>query len=226
MSFFSKLGKILSVGAGVAAAPFTGGASLIPTIIGAAGSALGGVADASAANRGQKIDVGFTEEQLNQQRKRDYINQLMAREDDRRAGGNDAWKAAQQAQYVENAKGYTPRAGLKSYGFGPKAATEPEVKVAQDRFLEANRRLSNQDSLTPGVEAPSAYRVDPRLMEQSGFEKFANVAAPLLTGLGGIADAKQKTTDPLAALRNENPELTPEQLNVIAEVLQRQGIKF
>src|SRR3990167_10125209 len=116
MSFWSTLGKIgLGVG-GAVAAPFTGGASLIPVLAGAAGSMLSSGAQAAASNRGTGMEASLAEENVNQQRRSDFIEQWLAREQEGRASGNDAFRNMQRAEYLSGAKGYTPRAGLKSFG--------------------------------------------------------------------------------------------------------------
>jgi len=183
------------------------GAGLIGDAIGAAGDMAAGGAQTAAHNRGTKLDAQLAEEQMNQSRQNSFLDQMMAREQDRRTSGNDAWKAAQQAQYVEGNKGYTPRAGLKSYGFGPKASTEPEIKVAQDRFLEANRRLDNQDSLTPGVADPGKFTLDPKNLNAGMWEKLGGILGPGLSTLGALGDRNGRMGDVA-----KQPTLTMEDL--------------
>jgi hypothetical protein len=107
------------------------GAGLIGDVIGGAGDALGAASQAAASNRGAKVDVALTEEQLNQQRKRDFINALIAREQEGRESGKSAFRESQYADYVANGGNeYKPRIGLPSYGFGPRASSEQQQASA------------------------------------------------------------------------------------------------
>lgn len=104
-------------------------------------------------NRGAKFDAG------------------LLREEDRRASGTDALRKIQQSEYLKNAGGYTPKSGLPSYGFGPKAPTDTERIAAEELGKEARRRLDAGDSL-----------IDPSLMNEGAREKTAG-----LIGLGATA---------------------------------------
>lgn len=188
MSLWSTLAKV----AGIVGAPFTGGASLIPTIASAAGDAIGAATSASAKNRGTKIDAGLAEEQVNQNRQQELRNSLVQREQDRRAGGNNAFRELQHAQYLQGAGGYTPKNGLKSFGFGPKASTDYEKQMAANYAQEQGQRLEAKDSLTPQVTDPGAYQIDPKLMNSSMWEKLGGIAAPILSGYGDIANQQQQ----------------------------------
>lgn len=157
MSFWGKLGKILSVAAPIVAAPLTGGTSLlglagagagtaaaIGTGIGAAGSLLssagtatGKAADSLAGNRGEAITADMQQQDRRQAQTNSYWSQManlnnqeMDRGTTNAALRGTNLKQLQQAEYLKGAEGYTPRDGGKSYGFGPKASTEAERQAA------------------------------------------------------------------------------------------------
>ena len=91
----SKLAKFAGTGMKFLPVP---GAGVIGDVVGGAGAALGGASEAAANNRGAQLDAATQRELLNQARQRQFFEQAAAREQDRRAGGDDAWRAAQQAE--------------------------------------------------------------------------------------------------------------------------------
>jgi hypothetical protein len=220
VGFLSALAKIGGFGAKFLPIP---GAGHIGDALSAAGSALGGAAEASAANRGSQLEAAALAEQLNQARQAQYVDQQLARSAEGRASGTNAWKKMQQAEYLANATGYMPAAGTPSYGFGPKAATATERDAATKFSGEAMTRINAGDSLLPQVVNPGRFQFDPKLLKASGFEKFANIASPVLTGIGAMAATNN---DPLAALRAEHPELDEAQLRTIMAVLKQKGVRF
>jgi hypothetical protein len=163
------LKPIAKIGA-VAAAPFTGGASLSAMpLLDAAGNMLSEGAQASAANRGSQIDTLMDQERL----------RMGARTEDR-ANRGDLWRQMQQAAYVgSGGQGYAAptivgRTGLKSlpqFGFGPRGSTDAEMRGAAGLSSEALGRLEGG----PREE----FTIDPKLMKGSIWEKLA--------GFGGAA---------------------------------------
>src|SRR5688572_27974682 len=99
MGFWSTLGKIGGIVGGIAGAPFTGGASMIPALAGAAGSMLGGAGQAAAQNRGAGMDAMVGAEEVNRRRQRDFYDFLLNREQEGRAGSTDALRKLQQGEY-------------------------------------------------------------------------------------------------------------------------------
>src|SRR5688572_15974168 len=109
------------------------------------------------------------------------FDRLIAREADRRASGNDAFRNMQRAEYVAGRKDYAPKDGLRSYGFGPRAATATEKSGADAFKAEAMKRLQAGDSLLPQVADPGRFqfvddpagrfRFDPALLRESSAEK-------------------------------------------------------
>src|SRR5262245_32720463 len=98
MSFLSVLKKIALPVAGVAAAPFTGGASLIPTLIGAGGAAASAASGAMANTRGQQAGFDLAAQDA-------FERELMAREANARANRNDALR---QSVFGSLLAGYRP----------------------------------------------------------------------------------------------------------------------
>lgn len=240
MSFISKLGKILGVAAPVIAAPFTGGASLaglgaslktaLPDIIGGVGSALGGAAKASASNRGTTIDAmieqqrlrdgemngantaNHNRDQLLTDQQKQMADELIARSQEGRASGNDAYKNMLHADYTANrTANYKPAMvngkTLADYGFGPKASSADAIAGANAFKGEAMNRLQNGNPIpepaampTPTAvqTAPTPFTIDPKLMQSGMFEKIA-----------GIAGTGMSTFDYLNQLRNK-ARITPD----------------
>ena len=210
MSLWSKLGNILKVGGGVAAAPFTGGASLIPTIASMGGSVLGGLAEGKAAGRSNQVQAGLTEEEINQGRQQQFFNNSLAREADKRASGANAMRAIQQSEYLANAEGYAPKAGLGSFGFGPKGATAAEKAAAAKYLAENQQRINTGDSLLPQVKDPGTYRIDPKLLKAGKLENVMGALGGGLEAFGNLSTASQQRTY-LASLIKSGVKLTPEE---------------
>jgi hypothetical protein len=222
MGFLSALAKIGGFATKLLPIP---GAGFIGDAVGAAGDALGAASQASASNRGTALDAATEAEMLNRARQKQYFDQATTREQDRRAGGASAFREAQLADYVRSGgNAYTPKAGLKSYGFGPQATSQAERDAAENYFTEQQKRLAAGDSLLPQVSDPGTFTYDPKDLKASGFEKFAGIAAPILTGVGGLM--QQPKADPLAGLRAEYPDLSDAQIRVIAAALEQKGVKF
>jgi hypothetical protein len=221
VGFLSALAKIGGFATKLLPVP---GAGFIGDAIGAAGDALGAGAQAAASNRGTRMEADLAAEQINQARQRQFMEQSLAREADKRESGKSAFREAQFADYVRNGGNeYTPKNGLKSYGFGPKARSQAERDAAANYFTEQQKRLAPGDSLLPQVADPGQFAFDPKDLKASGFEKFANIAAPIATGIGGLM---QPRTDPLDALRAEYPELSEASLRVLAEALKSKKVMF
>jgi hypothetical protein len=184
MSLWSTLAQI----GGIAAAPFTGGASLaIPAALEVGSKALGAAANSSASNRSAQVQADIEQERLRQQSQRDFWQALVAREQEGRASGTDALKKLQQTSYLENRTGYRPTTlstsvgskTLPSFGFGPAASTEADVTGAQALRNEVMKRLQGGNAIP---EVPNPYENPFMLPERhAGFwEKFAGIASPIL----------------------------------------------
>jgi hypothetical protein len=161
MGFWSGLGKVaLGVG-GALAAPFTGGASLIPTIAGAAGAGLGAISQGKAQNRGEKFGGQL-----------DLERALLEREMGNMRSGGDAWRRLQSAQRTIS-PGARPQ--LSPYSVAPRQATGAELSGADAMTREVMARLQG---------GPGRAQIDPSLLDPGWFESLAGYASPALSLYG------------------------------------------
>ena len=117
------------------------------------------LSDVIFSNRGMNIDVSIAEQDRRAQQDRDYHNatldraqivegqkrrmfdEMLAREVEGRASGANALKQMQHAAYIaDGGSTYTPRDG-KSFGFGPKGASDSERQGADAFKAEVMKRL-------------------------------------------------------------------------------------
>jgi hypothetical protein len=196
MGFWSTFGKIALPAASIAAAPFTGGSSLLGLLgtggkavadiigkagpaIGAAGSALGAASQGAATNRGQEFSGQALLEQLLQQRDSQFQNQTIAREQEGRASGTDAWRKLLASQRTLSP---STRPSLSPYSVAPRQATDTERQGASAMSAEVMARLQGGNPMAPVTQRPLA--MDPSLLQAGGLEKTSGWLAPLLTFLG------------------------------------------
>lgn len=210
MSFFGKLGKILLGGAGIAAAPFTGGASLAGTIggiAGAAGSALGSAAQASASNRGSQLEAEVVRESLDQARQREAFDQSMQYERESRESAADAYKRERVSQYLDSPQaraGYKPAdisiAGTKmsSFGFGPQATSQAEVDAAR-QYAQQNAQGSFETRV-PRPTDPGKYELDPDLLKGSTAERLSGYLGGGLSAYGDLMNHEADMRTAIAAI--------------------------
>lgn len=215
MGFWSSLLKIAAPVASIAAAPFTGGTSLLGLTgtaakvaqLGAAG--LGAVANTSASNRSTNADYDLKQQEQQQNQQRDYwsalnnfYNAQMQREKTNSTARADNVRQLQQAEYIaNNTANYTPKNGLPSYGFGPHAATSNEIAGANTLKDEIMARMGKD--AVPEFQAPTAptpFTIDPKYRSAGTWEKIAGLASPFLAAAGTGADpTKKRTTVPGSA---------------------------
>jgi hypothetical protein len=183
MGFFSNLLKI----GGAVAAPFTGGASLIPTIAGAAGDVLGGMSEAKAKNRGSQFEGQMDLERLLLDRDNSHFNQGLLREQEGRAGGMDAWKRLMMAQHVSN-QGQRPQ--LSPYSIAPRERSAEELQGANAMTNEVMARLMGGNPIAPVQSREMS--VDPRLLTPGKMESAMGYLHPLLGALGKIKRPEER----------------------------------
>ncbi len=179
MSIWGTLGKIGLAGAGAIAAPFTGGASLaavLPSIIGAAGAGIGGIAASHANNRGEKYSGQLDLERLLLEREQQNQQMQIAREQEGRAGTSDAWRKLLSSSHTLS-PGAHPQ--LSPYSVAPRQITPQESTGGNALMEEALKRLQGGNPIAAPVQHP--LNVDQNLLNAGGFEKFANFASPALT---------------------------------------------
>lgn len=175
MGFWSGLGKVLGVAGGALAAPFTGGASLIPAIAGAAGAGIGAIGQAKAQNRGEQFGGQMDLERL-----------LMQREMMNQQGQSDAFRKLQAAQRVLNPG---PMPQLSPYSVAPRQAGHAERMGAD---------LLTQEVLARLAQGSKGINVDTKLLNPGWFEKFSSVASPALGFYGRMAQGQPRGQDVLA----------------------------
>lgn len=143
---------------------------MLPAIIagiGALGSLLKGGSDQQAKNRGTKLEAQMDLEQLLMQRELAEQQQRIAREQEGRAGGNDAFRRLLLAQRVL-APG--PRPQLSPYSLKPRQATDLERQGADAMTQEVMARLTGGNPI-PQYQ-PRPLEVDRRLLDPSKSEKW------------------------------------------------------
>ena len=169
MGFWGTLGKIgLGVG-GAIAAPFTGGASLIPTLIGAGGAAAGAISQGQAHNRGEKFGG-----QLDMERaliERELMNQQSRK---------GAWQGLLSAQHVAN-PGPRPQLAGK-YSVAPRQATGAELTGADALTQEVLARLQ---------AGPGKAQIDPNLLNSGIMEKLLGYGSLGASAYGAYKSAQQ-----------------------------------
>jgi len=218
MGWKEVLGGIAGIG-GIAAAPFTGGTSLswVPAALGAAGAGLGAMSQSQASNRGNKFagqsdlaqqmmmrDLG--QGNLEGQADRDFHSQSLSREQDGRAGRQDAWRKLQSAERTLS-PGAQPQ--LSTYSIAPREATANERSGAGALSAEVLARLQGGNPLPDVTRRDVSVRdpndsVDRRLLDASGSERAMGGLSALLGGLGsGLQQASKGDPDVMARLRDE-----------------------
>lgn len=156
----------------------------------AGGQAAGAAANTMAANRSVGLQAAVDAEQLDAARRRSYFDQMLAREEDRRASGADALKRYQQANYVSD-----PNRG-KAPGFAGKYSRDVNAGPPLDPAIvaafreEQERRLKAGDSLLPSVPGYTPFQFDPQLLKAGALEKglgFAGLGAQAASAVPGSA---------------------------------------
>lgn len=182
MSFWGNLAKI----GGFAAAPFTGGASIpIGMAVGnSIGAAAGGAAQGMANNRGVKASVMMDQNSA-------LERELLAREEEKRAARNDAYKNAQRGAIAYNWQPQQGPPGIPHFDVTGGTMGTPQAKAAGDEMLKQSmNRMTQPDLQTPG--GMPAYRNLAndkdfnKAMNPGLWEKIAGIAAVGAPIAGGI----------------------------------------
>lgn len=183
MGFWGGLGKVLGAVAPIAAAPFTGGASLaaLPGILGAAGQGLGALSQGQAQNRGAQFEGQLALEKLLMERDQQGFSNAIAREQEGRAGSTDAFRKLLAAQRVSN-PGARPQ--LSPYSVAPRQATGAELQGADALTQEVLARLTGGNPI-PQFSAHQNV-VDPKLLKAGFWEKLAGYGGAGLTALSAF----------------------------------------
>jgi hypothetical protein len=194
------LGKLLGGAASVAAAPFTGGASLaaLGPILSAGGQAVGAASQGAAQNRGSQFGGQMDLANLLMQRElaqkglegsadRDYFDQVLRREQEGRTGRDDAWHKLISSQRTLS-PGVRPQ--LSPYSVAPRHATDMERQGADALSAEVLARLQGGNPIGMPTRRDTSLRVDPmatiepRLLRAGTGEKIGGWLAPIMGGVG------------------------------------------
>jgi hypothetical protein len=187
MGWLSAIGKGLGAIGGIAAAPFTGGASLaaLPAILGAGGAALGAISQGQASNRGQEFGGQLDLERLLMDRDAQFQNQQIAREQEGRTSGKDAWRRLLSAQHTISPGA---RPSLSPYSVAPRQATGAELQGADAMTQEVLARLMGGNPIAEPTQRPLA--VDPKLLKSGWLEKLAGYGGAGLSAYGALNKGK------------------------------------
>jgi len=198
--WLKTIGKIGSV----AAAPFTGGASVaglsVIDALGGAGKALQASSQASASNRGTKFEGQLDyarllaerdaeNARLKAQADNDFVDNTIKREVEGRAGRQDAWRKLLSAQNLMNP---AEMPNVSPYAAAQRKPTDMERQGADALSAEVLARLQGGNPMEdirrrdPGLEFDPTALVDPRLLDASKGEKRKGWLGALL---GGASDA-------------------------------------
>lgn len=196
MGFWSGLAKIAGPVAGLAAAPFTAGATL-PLVLGAAGSAVGAAANGAAQNRGaqnalnmdrdqQRLQAQTANEQALENRGRLELDTQQA---DRTSQADAYMKALKSALALNMGDVSMNRPqGIPEFRFSggprPSAIGAQGKQAAELLNAQALQKLMNGEQHTP-LPALQKFEQTPE-KKASIWEKIAGFAAPALTAAGQI----------------------------------------
>lgn len=187
------MAKIGGVVGGAVAAPFTGGTSLawLPGVLSAGGQALGNMAGASAANRGEQTQTQLQHDALGLGANRQYEDALqgraqldLAQRTDDRAATNDAFRNALRAALASNMQdaSFSRPQGVPNISFSggarPSALGPQGQQAGNEMFRLALQRLQQGGQYQ---QLPPPERFTPSALPKQGF--MENVLGPVSTGL-------------------------------------------
>jgi len=160
-------------------------------LLGGAGQALGVYSQGQANNRRDEYgaqygqaQLGLQRERLESQRDSDYQSQSIAREQEGRASGTDAWRKLLSAQHTLS-PGARPQ--LSPYSVAPRVATEAERTGASAMSEEVMKRIQSGNqapAVTRRPGLPTDMGLDPTLLRPSVMERTTGWLSPILQGVG------------------------------------------
>lgn len=183
MGFMSTLGKLAKAYGPMAMNAIAPGSGTAATaIMGGLGAGLGAASQASATNRGVRIDAGLAEQDRRQTQTRDYttaydnrantveaqkkrvFDALIEQSKENRASGDNALKNVMHTDYALGAKDYVPptvtmggkAVQLPSFGFGPRALSDTAKAGVSSFQQEMMNRLQHGPQMA-APEAAEAY---------------------------------------------------------------------
>jgi hypothetical protein len=148
-------------------------------LAGAGGAALGAISETQANNRGTQFGGQMDLERLLMDRDESTMRQTIAREQEGREGGSDAWRKLMAAQ---NTLSPSTRPSLSPYSVAPRTATDPERQGAEAMSAEVLARLQGGNPLAPVERRPMS--IDPNLLRPGGVEQATGWLSPVLSFIG------------------------------------------
>jgi hypothetical protein len=155
--------------------------------MGAISAGLGAIAEGKAHNRGEKLSGQMDLARLLMDREADFQGQSIAREQEGRAGGMDAFRRLLMAQRTLN-PGARPQ--LSPYSVAPRVAGMDERAGAEGMSREVLARLLGGNPLE--AVKRTELGVDPKLLNPGKLEQILGYAAPILSGAGAVASSMRK----------------------------------
>lgn len=155
-------------------------------LAGMLGQGLGTFSQGQAQNRDAEFSGRLDLERLLMDRDRDYTTQQVVREQEGRAGGQDAWRRLLSAQRVLNP---AQRPNVTPYAAPQRQFTDAERQGAEAMTQEVMARLQGGNPIAPITQRPST--VDPGLLKPSGAERAMGWLAPFLTAAGAAGRRTQ-----------------------------------
>jgi hypothetical protein len=191
MSFWSTLAKI----GGYAAAPLTGGASI--PIGNTIGNALGSAAGSMAGNRSGQFSGQMDLARLLQERDQNnrmlglqadnnYVSNQIAREQEGRAGQQDAWRKLLSAQHTLSP---TQLPTVSTYQAPMRMPTDAERSGADALTQQVLSRLQGGNPLAEVQRSNVASQydpmstVDPKLLKPGMLEKILGIGSAVSSSL-------------------------------------------
>lgn len=147
-------------------------------IAGLGGQAIGAMGETAAQNRGSQFAGQLDLERILMDRDTDFLRNSIAREAEGRAGSSDAWRKVLAGNYVTN----RPQMPSVSPYAAPQRDLSSLQPAASALQAEAMKRLQGGNPIAPVTQRPLS--VDPSLLQAGGYERAANVLAPILSILG------------------------------------------
>jgi hypothetical protein len=181
MSILSTIGKIVGIGA----APFTGGLSLIPTLAGAAGDIMGGIAKGRAAERGQTDAYNAAQDQGALVRANMADNQA-------RTNYNAVPNLYTRALLGDVTANMQPLAygpdGKLTGGISSALFSDATREAGRNMSADAVKRMFSSNPVgLPDIPQPTARQAP------TGLDKFLNIGSLVGGSMGAIRNA---TTPP------------------------------
>lgn len=202
--------------------------------LGAAGAGLSANSSQAANNRGVQYGGQMDLAQMLMLRDqarignegsadRDVFDQGIRREEEGRAGRQDAFKALMQAERVTN-PGARPQVAGK-YSVAPRVASDAERTGAAAMSNEVMARLQGGNPIAAPTRRDTSFQYDPmttidaRLLQAGGMEKAGNWLGPMLAFLG---QQQQATSAPQETHRTP-PIMPPPQAGLSSPGVYRRG---